>query len=576
MPAVAKANTDVSKLTQELERCRARISQLERQAGDASRERSAPLDGYSQNPLFELSRDALWVVDDAGIILRVNQAACNLFGSTEDQLQGAHISSIPTPAKMITAARFFERYLAAGADESGDFSFLRGEQVCHTEYSARRVAAGVHIIAFRDITDRRRTAEALRANEELFEQLVTRMDNIFWMIAASSGTVLYISPAYERIWGQSCENLISNPDSWWALVHPDDVDLLEATLTRVAHDYTLQGEKVDFRVNRPDGGMRWITVWAYPMVDAQGVITRICGLTTDITERKIAAEQLQQANDRLEARVEERTAELLRANALLQREMNERMLAQEELRRRQDELAHVQRQSTVIEMAGGLAHELNQPLAAAMNYAGSCLSELNEAAPNLKEVRTGIEQVINQAERAASIIRRMREFVQKRDPRSDAVDLNQAIREAASLLAFETRRAKARVNLQLDDGIPTVAGDRILIEQVLVNLIRNALDAVEGVAEAERELTITTRRGPIGGVEAAVCDSGRGFSKSTLDNLFQPFFTSKPGGLGMGLAISRSIVESHKGRLTVDRDRKRGAVVRMTLPASTDIGNGDV
>ncbi len=573
---MAKSNTDVSKLTQELERCRARLSLLERLTGEATRATAAPLDGYSQNPLFELSRDALWVLDDAGIILRVNHAAGTLFGVAENQLQGAHISSIQTPAKMITAARFFERYLAAGADESGDFAFLRGEQVCHTEYSARRVAAGIHIIAFRDITDRRRTAEALRANEELFEQLVTRMDNVFWMIEAGSGSVLYISPAYERIWGQSCENLLNNPESWWALVHPDDVELLSSTLTRVSHDQTLQGEKVDFRVNRPDGGMRWVTVWAYPMVDVHGVITRICGLTTDITDRKIAAEQLQRANDRLETRVEARTAELRQANTLLQKEMNERILAQEELRQRQDELAHVQRRSTVIEMAGGLAHELNQPLAAAMNYAGSCLSELNEPGPNLREIRSGIEQVINQTERAADIIRRMREFVQKRDPRSDAVDLNQSIREAASLVAFETRRAHAKVNLQLDDEIPTVSGDRILIEQVLVNLIRNALDAVEEVPEAERELTIATRMGPMGGVEAAVCDSGRGFSKSTLDKLFQPFFTSKPGGLGMGLAISRSIVESHKGRLTVDRDTKRGAVVRMTLPASTDIGNGDV
>ena len=573
---MANAFLEFLNLTRELERCRERIRQLEGAVtGDAIAEPALPLDGYRQNPLFDLSRDALWVLDDAGVILHVNQAARDLFGRTDAELRGMNISSIQTPDKMITADGFFRRYLAAGADESGDFAFLCGQMTCHTEYSARRVAPGLHIIAFRDVTERRKTAEALRTNEEIFQQLVTHMDNIFWTIEAGTGSVIYISPAYERIWGQSCENLIRNPESWWALVHPEDVELLAATLTRVSHDQTLQGEKVDFRINRPDGGLRWVTIWAYPMVDEKGVITRICGLTTDITERKIAAEQLQQANDRLETRVEARTAELQQANILLRKEMNERIAAQEELSQRQDELAHVQRQRTVIEMAGGLAHELNQPLAAAMNYAGSCLSELSDPKPNLTEVRAGIEQVINQAERAADIIRRMREFVQKRDPRVDAVDLNQAIRESTSLMTFEMRRSGVRVALQLDESIPPVLGDRILIEQVLVNLMRNALDAMEDVPVGERELTISTRVGPMGGVEAAVHDTGRGFSNAAKDRLFQPFFTSKPGGLGMGLVISRSIVESHAGRLTVDRDTARGAVVRMTLPESIDAGTVD-
>lgn len=574
---MAKANTESARLTRELERCRERIQQLERAAAKLeTNEHASPLDSYTNNPLFDLSRDALCVLDDAGVILRANQAARDVLGRSDESLRGAPISSIQTPPGQITAAESFQRYIAAGADESGEFTFLKGGQVCQTEYSARRVAPGLHIIALRDITDRRRTAEALRTNEEIFQQLVTHMDNVFWMIKSGTGSVLYISPAYERIWGQSCAELIRNPESWWALVHPDDVEPLRAALTHVAVDPTLTGEKIDIRINRPDGGLRWVIIWAYPMVDEKGAITRICGLTTDITERKIAAEQLQQANDRLETRVEARTAELRQANSLLRKEMNERIAAQEELRQRHDELAHVLRRSTVIEMAGGLAHELNQPLAAAMNYAGSCLAELREPAPNLKEIRTGIEQVINQAERAADIIRRMREFVQKREPEVNPVDINQAIRESAVLMAFEMRRSGVKVALQLDESIPPVLGDRILIEQVLVNLMRNALDAMEEVSVSERQLTVSTRRGPMGGVEAAVHDTGRGFSKAARDRLFQPFFTSKPGGLGMGLAISRSIVESHAGRLTIDRDAARGAVVRMTLPATTDAGTGDV
>lgn len=574
---MAKQDADIATLTRELERCRARIVELENAAAHPGPNRQlSALDSYTNNPLFDLSRDALCVLDDAGVILRANQAARDALGRSDESLRGAPISSIQVPPGLINAADYFRRYIGAGADESGEFTFLRKGDVCHAEYSARRVSPGLHIIALRDITDRRRTAEALRTNEEIFQQLVTHMDNVFWMIKAGTGAVLYISPAYERIWGQSCAELIRNPESWWTLVHPDDVEPLRQALSSVAMDPTLVGKKIDFRVNRPDGGLRWVTIWAYPMVDEKGAITRICGLTTDITERKIAAEQLQQANDRLETRVEARTAELRQANSLLRKEMNERIAAQEELRQRHDELAHVQRRSTVIEMAGGLAHELNQPLAAAMNYAGSCLSELNEPTPNLREVRTGVEQVINQTERAADIIRKMREFVQKRDPRVAAVDINQAIREAASLMAFEMRRSGVRVALELDDTVASVMGDRILIEQVLVNLMRNALDAMEDVPVDERELTIATRRGPIGGVEAAVHDTGRGFSKAARDRLFQPFFTSKPGGLGMGLAISRSIVESHKGRLTVDRDTVRGAVVRMTLPASTDAGIGDV
>ena len=566
----------VSTPNQKRKRSRA-LSDLPESA-PAAGDRPAPpkLDEYRQNPLFNLSRDALWVLDDAGMILRVNQAACDLFGRAESELRGGHISSIETPVEMITADGFFRRYVGAGADESGDFVFLRGGEMCYTEYSARRVAPGLHIVAFRDVSDRRRTAEALRTTEELLQQLVSRMDNLFWMIEADSGTVIYVSPAYERIWGQSSDFLFRNPESWKALVHPDDSELVRATLASVAEDRTLKGQKIDFRINRPDGELRWVAVWAYPILDANGVITRIGGLTTDITERKLAAEELQRAHDELETRVAKRTAELTQANTLLRKEITERIEAQEQLHARQEELAHVQRHATVIEMAGGLAHELNQPLAAAVNYAGSCLTELTEPSPDLKQVRGGIEKIISQAERAAAIIRRLREFLQKRDPRVDEVDLNKCIDEAVRLMEFETRRAQVKVALNLDPSLPEVIGDRILIEQVLVNLARNAVQAMEEVPIGGRELTIQTRIGPMGGVEAAVCDTGLGFSDAARSRLFQPFFTTRPGGLGMGLAISRSIVESHMGRLSVDRGDGHGAVVRITLPSASDAGTGDV
>jgi len=573
---VTNGDATSAPIQQELERCRARIAELERELAKVTI--SAPLEHVvetGKNPIFELSRDALWVFDDSGVILRVNKAACELFGRTESQLVGAQVSSIQTPADSITAEGAFRRYIAAGADETGEFVFLRPDgQRCITEYASRRVAPGLHIVAFRDVGERRRTAEALRTREEQFQQLVSRMHIVFWMIESGTGSVLYISPAYEEIWGQTCESLIQNPESWWALVHPEDVERLRDALTRVARDTTFKGERVDFRVNRPDGGMRWVAVWAYPVPNATGEITRIAGITTDITNRKLAEEALQRAYDELETRVEERTAALTYANNLLRAEIAERIKTQEKLSQRQAELAHVQRRSTMIEMAGGLAHELNQPLAAAMNYAGSCLSQLDEPTPDLKELRSGIEQIINQAERAAEIIRRLREFLQKRDPRIDSLDLGDCIKEAVNLMQFETRRSQVKVTVELAEGLPPVLGDRILIEQVLVNLIRNAIDAMDQTPPEERELTIRTKLGPIGGVEVAVTDTGRGFSNAARGRLFQPFFTTKPGGLGMGLVISRSIVESHLGRLSIDRGDGRGATLRVTLPTLTETGNG--
>lgn len=572
------SDTDASlaPLQLELEQCRARIAQLEREAAENALAATIPrLVETRHNLLFELSRDALCVLDDAGMFLRVNQAACDMFGRTEAEFCGAHISSIETPINAVSAGETFSQYVAAGADESGDFVFLKpGGQTCMTEYSARRVAPGLHIVALRDVSERRRTAEALRTRDEQFQQLVSRMHIVFWMIEATTGSVLYISPAYAEIWGQSCEDLIRNPESWWALVHPDDLALLADTLKRVSKDTTLKGEVVDFRVNRPDGGMRWVTVWAYPVLDSRGDITRIAGITTDITDRKLAEEALQRAHDELETRVAARTAELTQANAHLRSEITERIKAQEQLSQRQAELAYVQRRSTMIEMAGGLAHELNQPLAAAMNYAGSCLTQLAEPAPDLATVRGSIEQIINQAERAAEIIRRLREFLQKRDPRVAPIEIGDCVREAVNLLQFDLRRARVRVTENLGESLPQVLGDRILVEQVLVNLIRNAIDAMDQTPPEERELTIRTKLGPIGGVEVAVTDTGRGFSSAARSRLFQPFFTTKAGGLGMGLAISRSIVESLKGRLSIDRGDGRGATLRMTLPTLTEVGTG--
>jgi len=251
-------------------------------------------------------------------------------------------------------------------------------------------------------------------------------------------------------------------------------------------------------------------------------------------------------------------------------DITERVRAEERDRLHRAELAHVARLSTLGEMASGLAHELNQPLCAITTYAQTALRVLTDPDGSAERARYGLEQVVRQAELAGGIFRRLRHFARKGDMNRRRVCLKEVIQEVAGFIQADARQSGVRVELAVARNLPRVLADPIQIEQVLLNLARNAMDAMAGVEKPRRQLLIKARRQGRRGVRMEIHDCGRGCPQEVADRLFEPFFTTKPDGLGVGLGISQSIIEAHNGRLWLDGNSDQGATFCFTLPGDED------
>jgi PAS domain S-box-containing protein len=238
-------------------------------------------------------------------------------------------------------------------------------------------------------------------------------------------------------------------------------------------------------------------------------------------------------------------------------------------REMQMEVAHANRVATMGQLTASIAHEVNQPIAAAVTNAQAALRWLAARPPDLEEVRQALDHIVKDAKRAGDVIGRIREIIKKAPPRKDRMDMNEAIREVIELTRGEAAKNGASVQTALGKGLPPIDGDRVQLQQVVLNLIVNAVQAMGTVAEGPRELFITTARAEPNGVLVAVKDSGPGVTPASLEQLFAPFYTTKPDGLGMGLSICRSIIEAHGGRLWVASNLPRGAIFHFTVPTHT-------
>jgi len=279
-------------------------------------------------------------------------------------------------------------------------------------------------------------------------------------------------------------------------------------------------------------------------------------------KRKQAQEDLRQARDELDQRVQERTAELREANETL-RERGET------LQKVQTELAHVTRVMTVGELTASIAHEVNQPLAAIVTNGNACLRWLGGVKPNFLEARQAVERIIKDSYRASEVISRIRTLVKKAPPRNDRVDLNEVILEVLALAQNQARRSRVELKRELADNLPAVNGDRVQLQQVILNLVVNGMESIATSRNGERELSISTGKDESNNLVVAVRDSGHGLDAANLERVFDAFFTTKPEGMGMGLAISRTIIESHGGRLWTTSNSPHGAVFQFTLPAAS-------
>jgi C4-dicarboxylate-specific signal transduction histidine kinase len=288
-----------------------------------------------------------------------------------------------------------------------------------------------------------------------------------------------------------------------------------------------------------------------------------------VKKRKDAELSLSRSRDELEARVEERTGELRQAYELLKDQIAERIRAEETIQKTQAELAHVARVTTLGELAASIAHEVNQPLMAVVLNGDACLEWLARAKPNLGEAREAVERIIAEGNRAAEIIRRIRALFQKSPLHRTPVDIDELIWEIMALTQKEMIRNGISWTAELSGGLPPVVGDRVQLQQVVLNLVLNGIEAMSTVAERPREFRIRTELETDtagAGVLVTVRDSGRGLPAEGPDRVFGAFFTTKLEGLGMGLSISRTIVEAHGGKIWAT-SAPDGAIFRFRLPA---------
>ncbi len=465
-----------------------------------------------------------------------NPAVAAVFGVVPADLVGRQFAEFVHPEQRDeVAARAARRQ--AGHDEPTRYE-LRVLDAHGTErtldvslatidYEGRPAILGAAI----DITERKRAEEALQETRERLELALSGADLATWDYDCVTGDVI-VNDRWAEIFGYAPAELPPGVDAWVSRIHPDDrarvLDVWEAHLAGRTPSY-----EAEHRIRHRSGRWIWLLARGRAVARADdGRPLRVSGTNLDITARKEAEAQARQ---------------------------------------RQEELFRVSRLSTVGEMATGLAHEMAQPLQAIVFYAQSCLARLRDAEPSPEDLRIGFERVSDQAERAGNFIRWLKRFVRKAPPNRQPCDINEVIREAVQLAVVEAHHHHAKITLRLADTLPPVDIDRVQIEQVLLNLVRNAMEAMDDLPGPDREVTIETRAVDDRRLRVAVHDRGPGIAAADQQRVFDAFFSTKGSGTGLGLSISHSIIERHDGTLSFETKPGRdGTVFFFELPVLGD------
>jgi C4-dicarboxylate-specific signal transduction histidine kinase len=336
-----------------------------------------------------------------------------------------------------------------------------------------------------------------------------------------------------RLYGFDREGGIPPFEAYLQRIHPEDRARLAEALKRATGDGA-EFELV-FQVVLPEGARKYIHKIGHPVYAAAGDIVEFVGTDMDITERK-----------RAEAEIRE----------------SERRYREVEM-----ELAHANRVATMGQLSASIAHEVNQPIAATVTNAYAALRWLDARSPDLGEVRQALGRIVKDGNRAGDVIGRIRDLIRRAPPRKEGLAINEAILEVVALTRSEAVKNGVSVQTQLSEGLPLIEGDRVQLQQVILNLIINAVEAMSSAGEGSRELLISTGKTSSDDVLVAVQDSGPGLAPASFERLFEAFYTTKPGGLGMGLSICRSIIEAHRGQLWATANMPEGAVFQFTVPA---------
>ncbi len=384
-----------------------------------------------------------------------------------------------------------------------------------------------------DITERKHIEKALQESEEIYRSFMHDFSGILYRADLKSWTPVFFHGAVEEITGYKEEDFIKGDPSWDQVIHSDDLARIKhesADTLLTVPNYSTERE---YRIIRQDGQMRWIHEFAQNICLEPGKPTIIQGIIYDITERKDA-----------EMRALEHQAQL----------------------------AHLSRLHTLKGMTSELAHQIGQPLCAILTNTHACLKLVQSGSGAADDLTDAMREIIDQVERANSVIGRIRDYARKQEPQQEKVDIHSIIRDSLELIGAEADRDGIPIQLELTGRVSHgdepvfVMADSILIEQVIVNIARNAIESMAEEKAEDHRLVVRTTRAGDGMVEVSIADTGHGISTEAQEMIFDPFFTTKAKGLGIGLSLGRSIVESHSGRIWVEPNPGGGSIFRFTLP----------
>ena len=482
--------------------------------------------------IVDSALDAAVGMDADGFITTWNKQAEEIFGWTRSEAVGRRMSETIIPTQHRSSherglRHFFQTGQGPILNQRIEITALRRDgSEFPVELSVTPLKSGdtwSFSSFIRDISDRKRSEEQLRTSELNLRRMTETIPEMLWS-ATVDGAIDYCNARVLDYTGLSHGEIQGS--GWMKTIHPDDTD----NFTRAWTDSVESGNpfQFEFRFLRASDGMyRWCESSALPLRGSDGGILKWYGTVVDRHVRR---------------------------------------RAQEELRTTQAELAHVNRVMTMGELTASIAHEVNQPLAAIIASGDSCTAWLASEPPNLDKARTAASRMIQAATQASEIVQRVRAMFKKLPSVATSVDMNKLIEETISFVHHEAQRKNVSLRADLDAALPTVGGDRVQLEQVILNLMMNGIESMASLDQEPKQILIRSALPNPGELLVSVADTGPGIDAEHADRLFAPFFTTKPQGIGMGLPICRSIIEAHGGRLWAENNDSGGAVFHFMLP----------
>jgi PAS domain S-box-containing protein len=481
--------------------------------------------------LIETASDAVICADESGTITFVNPSTTRIFGYAATELIGKPLTVLMPESMRLRHELGFRRYVSTGKPllnwQGAELVGLRknGQEFAIAASLGEVIRDGHWFITafIRDISEQKRTEEALRRSEKEFRDVIDTIPAMVWT-GLPDGSNGFVNQRWAEYTGLSAAE--AGGSGWQSAVHPED---LPRQLEKWRESFAM-GKPLDTesRYRRAaEGEYRWMLVRGVPFRDEHGHILRWYGTLTDIEDRKRAEE------------------------------------ARDKLRQLETDLAHINRVSTMGEFTASLAHEIKQPIGAAVTNAEACLRLLNRDQPDISEAREAALEMAKDTKCAASIIDRVRLLYQRGSPQLEVVDVNEVIRDMVTLLRNEADRHSITVRTEFAEGAPKTMADRVQLQQALMNLIVNGLEAMR---DTSGELSVKSQLIEDDKLLISVTDAGVGLPAQNSDKIFDAFFTTKTQGTGLGLSITRSIVEAHGGRIWATANTGRGATFQFTLP----------